>query len=128
MSYNITKKNTFIILDWDDTLFPTNWVMKNKIDLSIPSIRDRYIVYFQELDRVLDKLLKQLNEFGTIIVVTNALHEWVKLSSIVLPKTYHFLKNIKIVSARKKFQDISSDPMIWKEYAFKNELKFICAT
>ena len=51
----ITKQTTLIILDWDDTLFPTNWVMKRKINLLNTSERYQYTDYFQELDRVLFK-------------------------------------------------------------------------
>jgi hypothetical protein len=122
MNYTIVKKNTIIILDWDDTLFPTYWISKNKINIAQSSTRDKYIVYFQELDRVLSKLLNKLSTYGKIIIVTNALPEWVKISSIVLPNTYLFLKNTKIVSARAKYQKYGSSPMQWKEYAFKYEI------
>ena len=30
---NINNKSTLIILDWDDTLFPTSWVNKNNIEI-----------------------------------------------------------------------------------------------
>ncbi len=29
---NISKNNTLIILDWDDTIYPTSWTIENKID------------------------------------------------------------------------------------------------
>ena len=84
---------TLIIMDWDDTLFPTNWVMKNGIDLQKADTRDQFIVYFQELDDVLSRLLKSLVVYGKVIIITNAMPEWIELSSIVLPKTCNILKH-----------------------------------
>ncbi len=69
----ITKKETLFILDWDDTLFPTNWIRQNGINLTVSSTRDQYIIYFQELDRVLSKFLKKVISLGKVIIVTNAL-------------------------------------------------------
>jgi len=122
MNKNISKQHTLIILDWDDTLFPTNWVFRNGINLLVSSDRQQYIVYFQELDRVLAKLLIKLSKYGKIIIVTNALPEWIKTSSIVLPKTYNILKQLRIISARALYQQFSSNMMDWKEMAFKNEI------
>jgi len=114
----IAKKNTLFILDWDDTLFPTNWVMKNGINLMNASIREQYITYFQQLDRVLSAFLKNAISMGKVVIVTNALLDWIHISSIVLPKTYVLLKKIKIVSARGSYKHKSSNMMDWKVMAF----------
>ena len=37
--------NIFII-DWDDTLFPTNWVNKNKINMNDIASLNKYKLYF----------------------------------------------------------------------------------
>ena len=42
-----SRKKTLIILDWDDTLFPTSWVLENKIDLTDPAIRAKYYKDFK---------------------------------------------------------------------------------
>lgn len=114
----IAKHNTLFILDWDDTLFPTNWVMKNGINLMNSSIREQYTIYFQELDRVLSSFLKNTTTMGKVVIVTNALLDWIHISSIVLPKTYVLLKKIKIVSARGTYKSKSSNMMDWKMMAF----------
>lgn len=116
----ITEATTLFILDWDDTLFPTNWVMKNGINLMNSSVRDQYIIYFQELDRVLSSFLKTATSMGKVIIVTNALLDWIHISSIVLPKTYSLLKKIKIVSARGSYKTKSSNMMDWKKMAFRD--------
>jgi hypothetical protein len=116
----ISKSKTLFILDWDDTLFPTNWVMKNGINLQVPANRDQYVIYFQELDRVLSKFLKTLINMGKVIIVTNALPDWIQISSIVLPNTYNLLKQVKLVSARGIYRNVSSNMMDWKMMAFRD--------
>lgn len=114
------KHKTLFILDWDDTLFPTNWVVKNNINIMIPNSRDIYSVYFDHLDRVLSSFLIKLIKMGKVIIVTNALTDWVNVSSEVLPKTYHFLKKVQIVSARGTYKNKSSQMMDWKIMAFRD--------
>lgn len=116
----ITRRKTLFILDWDDTLFPTNWVTKNGINLMNSSTRDQYIIYFQELDRILSSFLKSIISMGKVIIVTNALLDWIHISSVVLPKTYNLLKKVKIVSARGTYRDKSPKIMDWKTMAFRD--------
>lgn len=114
----ITIDNTLFILDWDDTLFPTNWISKNNINLTLSSTRNGYIEYFKDLDRSLSNYLDNICNFGKVIIVTNAMKDWVKISAIVIPKTYNILKKINIVSARDIFSSSSKNMMEWKKKAF----------
>lgn len=118
----LSKKSTLIILDWDDTLFPTTWVMKSGLDMNNNDNKLSYKVYFSNLDNNISNLLDTLNKFGTVIIITNAAPEWVKISSSVLPKTSNILKNIKVISARKMYQAVSNSSMEWKINAFNDEL------
>jgi hypothetical protein len=124
-AFKISKDETVIILDWDDTLFPTSFVSYNNIKLFDPEVRNRYLLYFSELDSIVYRLLKKLSEFGKILIVTNAMPVWVNVSSLVLPMTHTLLQNIKIVSARKNYQQKSSNMMDWKKFAFRDEIKNI---
>jgi hypothetical protein len=56
---------------------------------------------------------------GTVIIVTNAMKDWVKISAIVLPKTYYLLKKISIISARDLFSNQFKDVMEWKKNTFQ---------
>lgn len=112
----ISTQNTLIILDWDDTLFPTSWTMKNTINLLI---KNNYNSYFDDLDTVLSIFLKNLQKYGTVVIITNALSQWIKISSIKLPKTYVLLKNIEIISARQNHSYKTTSMHKWKELAFK---------
>jgi hypothetical protein len=115
----ISKDNSLIILDWDDTLFPTAWTMKNKINMSSKE-RYKYSDYFNHLDRVLYNFLNKLTVNMKVIIVTNALHAWVNLSAEVMPNTFNVLKNIEIISARLNHRKHSDDIYDWKLFAFKN--------
>lgn len=117
----IDKYNTLIIIDWDNTLYPTSWVMDNGIDLTDPRSRYKYMEYFKELDKNLEMLLKHMNTLGEVVIITNAMLEWVELSVSVLPKTKKYLSNIDIISARKRFQN-SADMTEWKKLTFMEEL------
>jgi hypothetical protein len=114
------KKKTLFILDWDDTLFPTNWTYKNGINLMETKTREQYSTYFQELDRTLSILLKKLILMGKVIIITNALEDWVNISSFIMPNTYKIVKKIKIVSARYNYKNKSPNVMDWKRMAFRD--------
>ena len=116
----ISKHKTLFILDWDDTLFPTKWALKNGINLIQTSNHDEYMIYFQELDNVLSRFLKTVTKHGKVIIVTNAAKDWVGISSIVLPRTYHLLKKVKIVSAKESYRHKSTKIMDWKIMAFRD--------
>jgi hypothetical protein len=120
---DIKKQHTLIIIDWDDTLFPTTWVSTNRINIYNANKSSKTIKYFKLLDSELSSLINTLSNYGEIVIVTNALPEWIQISSIVLPLTCNLLKNIKIYSARKMFQGkYPYEPMKWKELAFKEIL------
>jgi len=125
----IDKNNTLIILDWDDTLFPTTWVMQNNIDLKNNINTLEHLDYFTFLDNNLFNLLTKMLLYGDVVIITNAMMNWINISSSVLSKTRRILElngnsgHIRIVSARNDYQNINSDPFFWKNIAFKNELK-----
>jgi hypothetical protein len=123
---DITNKSTLIILDWDDTLFPTSWINKNNIEfLSAQNKTILYNKYFYRIDDNLYNLLSKLTKCGTVIIITNALLNWIDMSINILPKTSKLLKNnniIKIVSARGDFSHYTHNMTDWKKLAFKREL------
>jgi len=116
----INKRKTLFILDWDDTLFPTKWAFENNINLIIPAQRDQYMIYFQELDRVLSSFLRTVTKLGKVIIVTNALIDWINISSVVLPQTYQLLRKVRIVSAKGTYRNKSNNIMDWKIMAFRD--------
>lgn len=113
--------NTVIVLDWDDTLFPTSWVINNKIDLTDPNNRIIYYKFFNKLDNILYDLLSNMLTCGKVIIITNAMIKWIELSSSVLSKTQDLLKKIKVVSARENYNKITSIKN-WKKNTFSDEI------
>jgi len=115
----LSKNKTIIILDWDDTLFPTTWITSNEINLKNNIDTDKYRGYFSQVDLDLNNLLTKLQQCGTVIIVTNALLAWIKLSTTILSRTSKTLNQIKIISARGDYQSKSQNPMDWKKLAFE---------
>src|SRR5579885_2471110 len=115
------KYRTLIILDWDDTLFPTTWTVKNNINLINNNIKNQYIVFFSKLDSLLFQLLSKFTEYGQVVIVTNAASKWIIISSNLLPITQKFMKEkIILISAREFYQEKYHDQMIlWKKLIFK---------
>ena len=125
---NINNKTTLIILDWDDTLFPTSWINKNNIEFL--SEQNRTILYnkfFHKIDDKLYDLLTKITKCGKVIIITNALLNWIDMSVNILPKTSKLLKlkTIKIVSARGDFSHYTNNMIDWKKLAFKRELQLL---
>lgn len=125
----LSRERTLIILDWDDTLFPTTWVTSNDINIkNVTSINSKTIIdFFSNIDIELDQLLQTLLNCGHIAIITNAMLNWINISSGILPRTSKLLehnkKNIDIISARGSYQDKSNDPMDWKKLAFTEIIK-----
>ena len=122
----INNETTLIILDWDDTLFPTTWIHKHKIDI-FNNTALLYEKFFKNLDILLHKLFKLLIQCGTVIIITNALLNWIDISITLLPNLNNLIKssNIRITSARGEYSHINKDPEMWKKMAFRTELKNI---
>jgi hypothetical protein len=118
---NINSDNTLIIIDWDDTLYPTTWSINNGIDLTDPKSRYRHMRQFEQLDQHISSTLKHISSLGEIIIITNAMPEWIELSASVLPKTKKCLDAIDVVSARLKCQN-HSKMSEWKKYTFIEEI------
>lgn len=121
MYNSMNKYKTLIILDWDDTLFPTSWIVKNNINLSDKNTQHQYIVFFSQLDTLLYNILLKLLKYGKVFIVTNAVVKWVVISSTILPNTQKLINNnIVILSAREAFQPKYRDQIhLWKKLMFK---------
>jgi hypothetical protein len=122
----INNDTTLIILDWDDTLFPTTWLHKNNINI-FNNKKVLYDKFFKHLDLLLHKLFIKMIKYGTVIIITNALLNWIDITLTLLPNLEQLIKNkqIQIISARGEYSHVTKDPEIWKKIAFKNEVNKI---
>ena len=121
----LSKNKTLIILDWDDTLFPTTWITTNQINLKNNIEVEKHKNYFNQIDIDLYNLLKKLMRCGKVIIVTNALLNWIQISTAILPRTMSLLDKIVVISARGDYQSKSNNPMDWKKMAFKREVELL---
>ena len=96
--------NIFII-DWDDTLFPTNWVTKNNIDINDSESYNKYKLFFIELDNILSNVINSLNKLGNVFIVSNASLTWLKNCLAILPYTNKLVNafGINVISARDNY-------------------------
>jgi hypothetical protein len=122
--------NIFII-DWDDTLFPTNWVTKNNIDITNSDSYNKYKLFFIELDNILSNVINSLNKLGNVFIVSNASLTWLKNCLAILPYTNKLVNafGINIISARDNYfnNNLSINPektsiIDWKISCFQNVL------
>lgn len=116
------EHKTLIIFDWDDTLFPTSWLVQNNINISDELARNKYIILFTRLDTLLNQLLIIAMKHGKVIIVTNAVNKWIETSLNMLPNTKKLIQsNINVISAREIYQEKYPDQMgQWKRLVFQN--------
>lgn len=118
---------TIYLIDWDDTMFPTDFCNKNSINLKNPSDIDNYKLFFIELDKSILSVLEKLNSLGTIYIITNASLLWIKNCLEILPKTKKYImnNNIRIISARDIYSSLNDSPLQWKILTFQNVIDII---
>lgn len=111
-----------LIIDWDDTLFPTSWVNKNSINLANQNSINEYKLYFLELDKIVHNFLELFNKKSDIYIVTNANLKWIGSCLSLLDQTRKLIikNNIRIVSARDLYSDTNNSATEWKIYTFQD--------
>lgn len=111
-----------MIFDWDDTLFPTSWLLNNGINVDDSDDIKKFFIYFKELDNALLDLLRKSLTIGKVMIVTNANTNWIKISKKILFKTSQLIdKYIQIVSARDIYHDIY-EMKEWKIHTFQKDM------
>ena len=111
-----------ILMDWDDTIFPTTWVNENKINLTDINSLNKYKLFFIELDNNIYELLKNLDKNSDVYIVSNANINWIKSGLSVLNRTSDYIisNNIRIISARDIYMNKLKDAIDWKITTFQD--------
>lgn len=110
----MNQHNTLIIIDWDDTLFPTSFL--NKLNIKINNIPNEYKKYLHQLDSSIYSFLNKIKKYGKIVIVSNASIKWLKSSIELYPQTKKLSEHIKFYSARDKHYN--SNIYSWKKQSF----------
>jgi hypothetical protein len=108
-----------IIIDWDDTLNPSTWCLKNGV-LTVRQSTQKELQSLRELSLLVVNTLKKCMQHGLLVIVTNAEAGWVEASSrTLLPDVYSLLGSIPVISARSTFESLVRDaPSLWKAMTF----------
>ena len=106
---------TAIIFDWDDTLFPTTYYIKKKIN---KQNKKYYMHKFKALENSIICLLKKSLQYKNVYIVTNATMTWFNMCvNKYCPGIIPYLGYVKgIMSARDIYSSILPDDVIaWKK-------------
>jgi hypothetical protein len=120
------SEGTLIVLDWDDTLLPSTWLLQQGLTIAanspLPSEEQRRDL--RTAARCVIRVLRRAKRLGHVIIVTNAEKGWVELSSRkFLPEVSPLLEGIMITSARSTFEPAHPEsPLQWKRLAFQRHI------
>jgi hypothetical protein len=112
--------NSIIIFDWDDTLMCTTYLTPGGIFNPKMTISNEDFDKISLIDKYSYEILKKSIEAADTYIVTNAALGWVEFSAKkFFPLTHSLLKKVKIISARKLFEQFYPfDSKMWKMHTF----------
>jgi hypothetical protein len=111
--------NSLFIFDWDDTLFPTTFLINEGI-IEKDNLSEELRNNFNMLEDIIINILNFALSKGDVYIITNSSIVWFKYTFY---KYFTNLKNIinkiNIISARDEYEDIyPGENKTWKEKAF----------
>lgn len=108
-----------VIWDWDDTLLSTSFINPTGVFNPHQPISPNVMAAMKELEVKARTILEKSIQYGVNYIVTNAGEGWVQYSAKkFMPSVAPLLKNIKIISARSKYESVTTDYTQWKVKAF----------
>ncbi len=102
--------NNIIILDWDDTLYPTSHSVYKNV----------FVDDYARLDMVLCEFLNKCVSLGKCYIVSNASHNWIINTSQNIPLSSNIIhKHINVVSAKDAYMRNGTTIDKWKQLSFE---------
>mmetsp|Transcript_17214 Transcript_17214/g.51562 ORF Transcript_17214/g.51562 Transcript_17214/m.51562 type:complete len:280 (+) Transcript_17214:264-1103(+) len=123
-------EDTIFIFDWDDTVLPSTWFVRQGLRLDSASVPTPEQV--DELRAMAKKAIRTLRvakRHGHVILITNAERGWIELSCRkFMPWLWPCIEGLKILSARAAYEKpgLVTSPFVWKILAFQNEIEGLC--
>ena len=116
---------SLVIIDWDDTLVPTTWLVKRGIrpDKEVVLSSGR-LEYFEELSKAIELLILKAKAYGKVVIITNSADGWVQeFAGRYMPSLLKVLEGVQVCSARSIYENcLGNIPLMWKVHAFRYQL------
>lgn len=121
-----------IVFDWDDSLFPTTAMAGFNKSTATPlsALPETIRHQMHAIDYTAASVLRLASSMAPLYIVTNGSTAWFESSgSTYLPSTWACVRQLEhdhklvFISARDMYEHTTSDPTLWKRYAFQNILK-----
>ena len=115
----IKTHNSLFIFDWDDTLFPTSFLINEGI-IDQDNIPNELKNNFKILEDIIINILNYALSKGDVYIITNSSIIWFKYTFYkYFTNLNNIINKINIISARDEYEDIyPGENKIWKEKAF----------
>jgi len=119
------SKNNVIILDWDNTILPSDWLMRTHfitMEHYIPPSPE-VLEECTKISDAVESLFRLAQTLGQVLIVTNASTGWVeKTCAMFMPGLCQFLGSIPVISACELYELFYSDVNTWKLQAFRRDV------
>ena len=115
------EKSNIFIFDWDDTLFFTSHLNRNKDSFfSSYELPKRELKKMKEIEYYVDRILNKALSYGMVFIITNSSDGWIQKSAkLFYPELTPILNRINIISARSLFEKKYPNNLeMWKIKAF----------
>lgn len=123
------SESTLTIFDWDDTLFPTSWMVQQRLLCATMPPSNEQKTQLQRMADCTRIALQRAFAVGKVVIVTNAVHGWVETSCArFMPSIVNLLHTIEIISAQSKYEGFAQAPSEWKALAFAHEIGTFCSS
>ena len=111
--------NSLFIFDWDDTLFPTSFLINEGI-IDQDNLSEELKNNFNILEDIIINILNFALSKGDVYIITNSSIFWFKYTFYkYFTNLNNIINKINIISARDEYEDIyPGENKIWKEKAF----------
>ena len=111
--------NNLSIFDWDDTLFPTSFLVQEDI-INDENLPEEYIDIISILEEAIIKVINFALNKGDVYIITNSSIGWVEFSTNkYYPNLKKYLDKIHIISARNEYENAyPGEVRLWKDKTF----------
>jgi hypothetical protein len=120
------RARTMIVLDFDDTLFPTTELRRRGYATTVQErLPDDVLAEIERIEEQAVRLVEQCSLYGNVVLLTNAEGRWLRLStSSYMPRLERQLQRCtRTVYGRHFSGSCPDDPGKWKELAFRDNLQ-----